>query len=233
MYIKQGFISLSLLACFVSSSPALADAGETGRARLRSDAGTSDVVDMTVAAVDGQPILLSELKATMRMNGKSMAKEADIFSEASLQTLRQIIQERIIKAEAESVGVSVSEQDIDGYQEEVRARTGLPKDQFFAEMSRQGLDLADYRKQIRNQILQARVVSAKIRSKITVTDSDVEKYIAEFPERKPKAGQIRLLEIVIPRTIPQAELEYSRLKTAIETEHKPQEVAKQYFSDLG
>lgn len=236
MNIKQSFISLSLQACTCSillCSGVHADPSSMNRARMRSDVETSDVVDMTVASVDGQPILLSELKATLKQSGKSISKEADIFSEVSLQALHGLVQDRIIRAEAESLGVSVSEQDIDGYQEEVRARSGLPKEEFFAELTRQGLDLTDYRKQIRNQILQSRVVTTKVRNKLTVTDSDVEKYIAEFPERKPRAGQIRLIEIAIPRTIPQAELEYSRLKNAIESGHRPQEVAKQYFSDLG
>ncbi len=246
MVVKHSLIPLVGLALLCShlGAPAdltaQADPADAGRARLNSSASVSspivsspEVVDMIVASVDGQPILLSELRAALKEKGNDLGSEADIFSNDSIRTLKEIVQNRILQAESQSAGIVVSEQDIDAYQEEVRARSGLPRDQFLAEMKRQGLPLDEYRKQIRNQILQARVVSARIRSKLAVTDSDVEKYVKEFPERKPRAGEIRLIEIDIPTTIAEPEGEFNRVKRAIEGGHKPQEVAKQYFSDLG
>lgn len=197
-----------------------------------------EVVDMVVAAIDANPILLSDLNAAMKEKGLGLSSESAIFSNESIKTLRELVQLKIVQIEAESLGITVSDADIESYQEEVRLRSGLSRSAFVDELKRQKLTPENYAKQIRTQLLQTRVVAAHIRSKLTVTDADVERYLQEFPSKRPKAGEMRLQEVVIPfgdaaLSYEAALDEYRKIKQAVDSGRKLEEVAGPYVSGLG
>lgn len=170
-----------------------------------SFAGPQEVVlDSVLASIDGEPVTLTELRRHVATQMYSAQKDFPKPSELTLDSpqLRKLLQDlvlsRLLDKEADAVGISVSNEEIDAYIAEIRRQNNVDEDGFIAILKQQGLTRDEYVLQIKNDILKNRVVSARVRNKINIVDEDVQRYLSERPELAPAPGSIRLQQIRIP-----------------------------------
>jgi peptidyl-prolyl cis-trans isomerase SurA len=145
-----------------------------------------EVVDRVVAIVDDHAILLSDVLREMNLarlqrdlRNLSEAEQQQLFK----QVLEDMIDDQLLVAQAKVKGFEVGDQELqDAVDEAIRAikqRIGS-EELYRAELERQGLTEAEvrdmHREQRRKQILASRVIQSELRSKIAVSDDQVEQF---------------------------------------------------------
>jgi parvulin-like peptidyl-prolyl isomerase len=150
------------------------------------------VIDAVVAAVDDKPITLSDLNTRLAPRRITL-EEAKRDSDAS-RVLDQIILEKLLEEEAKVKRMGVSDAEVDEYMREVM-------------------------QQIKIDILKAKLGSSLARGGTSVSDSEIDGYIAIHPELKNGGKNIKLHNLVISkegRTIEDVKAKLMQVSTALE-----------------
>lgn len=155
------------------------------------------VIDAIVASVDDKPITLSDLNSRLSPRKLSMA-EAGKDAEA-LKVLDQIILEKLLEEEAKAKRLNVGDSDVDDYIREVAQRNNLSMADFEAALAKEGSSMSAYKRQVKLDILKAKLTSSLVRGGVSITDAEVDEYIANHPELKNAGKNLKLHHIVITK----------------------------------
>ncbi len=171
------------------------------------------VVDYIAAVVNGEPILYSEVV--------EYAKENRI---RDLRAARDsLIERKILLTEAKAEGITVSDKEIEAAVEDFIKRNGFRSIEEFEEaLKKEGLTIEDVKEKLREQMLVARLISRSVKSKIKVTDIDVEKYCRKLQEKP-----VREVYYIFTRNRAIAEKAMEALNAGVPFE----KVAKEYSED--
>jgi len=194
--------------------------------------GTEIVIDMVVASVAGKPITLNDVSARLSPPRQVdlVSASRDVEARAMLDT---IILEQLIKAESESRRISVSNDEIDRYIEEVAQRNQLTRDGFEKALEEEGRSLVQYKNQVQTEILKSRIANNYMKGGVTVSSEEIDTYLEERPELKLGGARTRLSQIEISatnRTPEELEARVTEVRSALEREMPFAQVAIQ-FSD--
>lgn len=157
------------------------------------------VVDSVLATVDDRPITLFELGR--RLNPPRKVTLQDVSGDPMMKNaLDALILEHILLAEAERKNVSVGNDEIDQYINEVAARNNLTREAFEKALEKENRKLTEYKNQVKIDILKSKIAGSVIRTSAAVSDQEVEEYIkknqsgatAPLEGKKVKLSQIVL-----------------------------------------
>ena len=154
------------------------------------------VIDAVVATVDDKPITLSELSARLVPPRKLSLAEAAKDAEA-LKALDGLIFEKLIEEEAVTKRITAADSDIEDYLNEVATRNGLSRKDFEKALAAEGRNLADYKQQVRLDILRTRLASAMTRGGVSVGDKEVDEYIDNHPEILQTGESVKIRQVFI------------------------------------
>ncbi len=128
------------------------------------------VVDYIVAVVNGQPILYSELLEYARNN-----KIRDLRAARD-----SLIERKILLTEAEAEGLTVSDKEIARALENFIKSSGFrSRKEFEKALEKEGLTLDDVKEKLKEQLIVAKLIGRNVKSKIHVTDIEIEKVCRE------------------------------------------------------
>jgi len=161
----------------------------------------SELVDKVVAVVNNDIITLSEVEEEAA--GLYMAIAQNNSGESLLQalakaratTLDGLIVRQLIAQKAKEYHVSVSDKEIEDGYEKVLSRSGLSKPAFNKKLEQSGLTEESYKRNIAAQILQGKIVSFVVRSKIIITEQMILDYYDEHYTYRVEEGNYYLLQI--------------------------------------
>jgi len=205
----------SLVAAAPSKSPPL-------------QGGTEVVLDAIVASVDDKPITLTELTARLSPPRKLTLKEASKDQEA-LKTLDSMILERLVELEATAKKISISDAEIEDYINEVANRNSLSRPEFEQALKKEGQTIETYRKQIKFDILRTKLMSSMMRGGVSVSDAEIDDYVASHPELTQAGTALKLSLITITaenRTPEQVQTKVGEVLAALDAGDPFSEVAK-------
>ena len=146
------------------------------------------LVDKVVAVVDSDVITLSELDAEVAQRYQDLLSSSDPADLAQLEDVRQktlesLIDRRLLSRKAQEANITVSDLEIDRAFESQRKRSGMSQAQFLSQMKQAGVSEAVVRDNLRAGILQSKLLSIDVRSKIVITDAMVrESYQKNYVE---------------------------------------------------
>jgi peptidyl-prolyl cis-trans isomerase SurA len=162
--IQQGFrIALSLLA-FVGL------------------AGTAHAViaERVVAVVGDHAILLSDLRQRakplllqIQQRATPGAQRAAAESEVFKQVLERMVDEQLEAQQAERAHITVSNDEIEAGMRNVADREGMTVEQLVREATQIGTTPQEYSSEVRRQILQVKLLQLRVKSRIRITDDEV------------------------------------------------------------
>ena len=163
--------------------------------------GFPELVDKVVAVVNNDVITLSEVEeeaaglymAIARDNTGESLQQA--LAQARNKTLNALIVRKLIAQKAEQFHISVNEREVENGFEKVRARSGLSKPEFIEKLGQSGMNEKNYRENIEAQILQGKVVSFAVQSKIIITEPMILDYYDENYTYRVEKGNYYLLQI--------------------------------------
>ena len=189
--------ALVLASAVLLAWPAGPAAAQTGRG-TRSPGG-----DFIVAVVNTELVTAVEVaqrleraSAEARRSGSALVL-TDALRQQALDTL---IDERVQVTFAREAGQKVDDAEIDRAVANIAAQNQLTVAQLRERLKAEGMEYARFRGNLRDQIQVERVREREVNSRIRISDSDVDAWIADF--RRKAAGEVQLNIAQILVTVP-------------------------------
>jgi peptidyl-prolyl cis-trans isomerase SurA len=142
-----------------------------------------ELIDRIVAVVNSDIITLYDLNRAFKPyeeNIKALRyapdKERETLFQVRKDLLDQLIDSKLADQEIERYQITVSEGDIDKAIERLKETRSFTDEQLREGLSRQGMTMEEYRKEMKEQILRTKLVNREVKSKIVITKEDVKAY---------------------------------------------------------
>ena len=171
---------------------------------------SAEILDRVVATINDRAIMQSELQEAFEIyQHQSGQQTPGMMSErdsAALQrrVLEDLIDKSLIEGFAVKTGIQASEGEIDRAIDEVLARAHISEDELREALKNDDLDYAEYRDQIRDQLIKAKMIQREIRARINITDKQIEEYYLDHPDEFRAEEGVVLRHILFPLPFPPA-----------------------------
>lgn len=155
-------------------------------------------VEGIAAVVNDQPITTLDVRNRMRLIITSAGVQPDeaMLTQIQDQAIRALIEESLQLQQAEEFDLTVDEAEVDAALQDAAARNGSTVDEVAADLRANGIDVETLRQQIRAEIAWQIMVSGRYRSRIRISDQQIETALARQAEAAAQP-QYSLAEIVI------------------------------------
>ena len=171
---------------------------------LVAKAGSAEVIDRIVAVVNDEIITLTELNRLVkpyaeriRTLGYSTDKEHKMLFKVRENVLNRLIDLKLKDQEIKRFGIKISEKDIDQTIERIKEANFYTDEDLRVGLSKDGLTMEEYRERIKEQILRARLVNIKVKSKIVITKEDVKSYYEDHQDKYGGKKKYHLYNVII------------------------------------
>jgi peptidyl-prolyl cis-trans isomerase SurA len=190
----------------------------TGLPPIRFDSGPRSA-DFIVAVVNSEPITNNEVRARMLRFEQQLAQQGSPMPPRP-QLMREVL-ERLITEKAQlqlarDSGVRADEAVVDQAEQTVARQNGVDVPELRRRMVAEGLNVAQYREELRNQILLQRLRDRELDARARVTEQDIDQYLREQQQQGATAalGEINLAHILVavPENAPEAQLAQQQAK---------------------
>lgn len=154
----------------------------------------ANVVDRTVAIVNDDSITLSEINELGKSYFQKLREEtpADRLNEALQQARKtlidKLIDKKLLMQEAKKYNLRVSDEEVEGALQRVIANNKSTTEQFRKEISAMGLSEKQYRENLREQILNSKLINHEVRSKVVITEDQIIDYYARNYQQEGDGG---------------------------------------------
>jgi len=141
------------------------------------------LVDRVVAIVNNDVILLSELNQTLTTISANLDKQGypesqkdQILKKQRSRILEQIIYDKLTDQQVQRHNIKIDDSEVDATIQRIQKINKMSDDALRRSLELDGLSYDDYRKQIKDRMLRARLVNREVKSKIVITDEDIKAY---------------------------------------------------------
>ena len=139
------------------------------------DDGIIAVVDDDVITAKDFQDYMRGLYSQLKIEGRTDAEIQEIMGEYQAKGVNQLVEDRLILAEANRQGMKIRSQAIDERLEEIKKK--YPSSQeFLSEINKEGVTISDIRKKIEDQFKARYLVTKDVRDKIYVNPQEVTEY---------------------------------------------------------
>ena len=208
-------LSLSLLALTLAADPApppAAPASAPTPARV--------VLNRVAATVNGEVVTQQELeqragdewkKANLSPPGPERDRAVALVLRRSFEV---VVAEKLFHAQALQLQIEVSEEQVTAAIEDIKKRNNADDKMLDGMLAEQGMTRAAFREQIRSQLESYNVLSAKVRSKVKLSEEDVKNYYQRHPGEFAGEEERHVRHILVPLAESAAPGEVSRATLA-------------------
>jgi peptidyl-prolyl cis-trans isomerase SurA len=139
-----------------------------------------------VAVVNGEPITSLQLERRRAQIERQLAQQgrAAPAQQIADEALRSLIVERIQLQAAKRFGIEVEPREVDDAIASIAARNGMDRTQLEAALQQDGISWATFQEEIRRKILLQRLQARVTQGSDTVSDAELDHFIAAFPDLK-------------------------------------------------
>lgn len=202
-------------------------------------ANSAILLDKIMAIVNKDVITWSDLYKAMEFEASDEVKamkEEDrrrFFKESESVFLESLIEMRLQLQAAAKLGIFATDDDVKTAIESIKKKYSLTDEEFKDAIGKEGFTIADYRKKLSEQITISRVIQHEVRSKIIVTEGEIDKYIAENKELTKENEGFNISHIFVRKAEDKEKVEkraieiYKRIKAG----ENFSELARQYSED--
>lgn len=169
---------------------------------LGASAATSPVIglDRIVAVVNEDVITSTELERRTRLIKQRIARQNNPLPPEHVlrrQILERMVQEQLQLQLAASRGIRVDDETITGVVSNIASENQMSLEQFRDVLARDGYAFADFRDNIRNEMIITRLQQSQVENSITVTDQEVENQLANMQRRVGRDEEFELAHILV------------------------------------
>lgn len=180
----------------------------------------AELVDRVAAVVNGDVIALSEVEQRAAPELQALERQVDPKKRAELHkkvmdaALEQLISEKLMEKEMDDLGITVTDQEVELGIEDVRKQNNNMDEATFEQALRQeGMTLEGYKDFMRKHLRQLKLVNLKVRSKVKVSDKDLQQAYETWARMQDDAEvHARHILVKVAPDAPQAEVEKAHQK---------------------
>jgi len=171
---------------------------------LTTNSASADVVERVVATVNNQAIFLSDLRGRavpflpQVAEAPTETERASRLKELYEELLTFLIDEKLIRQLADSSGIRVTDADVDNAIENLRLQNNMTEEQFAEALAAQGLGQAQYRKELKRQLVRLKVMNERVRSRVNVTEEEVRARYEQRARGEGNALRFQVSHLVVP-----------------------------------
>jgi peptidyl-prolyl cis-trans isomerase SurA len=136
------------------------------------------VIDRVVAVVNGDVIMMSELQEAIVISRRD-GRGAPDGTELERTTLNRLVDHRLQVQEARREKVEVTEDEVRSVIDDFVKRNGGDREKVEGQLQAQGVTWETLRRELRDQILAQRIRSRRVMRRATVTEAEVDRYLAQ------------------------------------------------------
>lgn len=150
--------------------------------------GFGEVLDRVVATVDGTVITQSELReaveAFQRQAGEAGRSAENPWDRKALERriLEDLVDRKLMDQYASREGITATDQEMEQAVKDVLARANMTREEFLEALRKEGVSYEEYRNQIRDQIIKAKMIHREVRAQIVIKDEEIESYYFGHPD---------------------------------------------------
>jgi parvulin-like peptidyl-prolyl isomerase len=186
------------------------------------NAGKKVVVERVLAIVNDSIILSSELEARMLPMRGEVAQIADPkererrLSKLTSQMLDEMVNEELMVQAAEASKIEVEASEVQAALDEVKANNNLDDAGLAQVLAAQGYTVANYRQEVRRQLLRLRAVNQLVAPKVQITEEDIQARYNQLKRRSEAVSAIALSHILfkLPEHPTEQQLAEAKAKAA-------------------
>lgn len=159
--------------------------------------------DGIIAVVDDEVITARDLQdymrgifSQLRIEGRSDQEIREVMAEYQTKGVKQLIEDRLILAEANRQGMTIRPQAVEARLDEIKGRytaTG----EFIAAINKEGVTISDIRKKIEDQLKAHFVVTKDVRDKIAVNPQEVTAYYTSHLDDFRKRSRLYIQSVFV------------------------------------
>ena len=149
----------------------------------------SQILDRIVAVVNEDIILLSELSEQMapyvqriHQQGFDVDKERQMIFKVREEMLNRLVDEKLTDQEIKRNDIQVDEAEVDSTIERIKKSNSFTDEDLRSFLEQEQKTMEQYRNSIKEQILRARLVNYQVKSKIVITEEEIQAYYDSHPE---------------------------------------------------
>lgn len=160
-------------------------------------------LDRIVAVVNDDAIMHSQLERRVaQARSQLQANNIPMPPEQALerQVLDRMITEQIELQMAENAKLSVDETQLNSTMRGIAQNNGMSLDEFASTLEQQGQTLAEVREQVRRELLIRQVQQSQVASKVTVSDREVDRFLAQAGQNSDVSYHLAQILIAVPQS---------------------------------
>ncbi len=158
------------------------------------------VVEQLLVVINGEPYTLSSLNtyAKTKMGRAFPTGNLDQINATDREVLEQFITDKLLEAEVRESGISISDDDVARYIEQVKKNNRLSDEDLKVALSREGQNLANYKASVKTEMEKSEIIDRQVKRKVNVTDEDVERYYKLNAKKFRGNDRARIRHILLP-----------------------------------
>ena len=185
------------LAAPAASAPA-------GNAAPRAGTASQRQADFIVVVVNSEPITNSEVRTKLLRTEQQFQQQGTPVpprSELLPQLLERMISDKAQLQAAQTSGVKVDDNAVDAAVQTVARQNQLPVEELRRRLKSDGIDYAQFRSEIRDELLISRLRQREVESRVTVSEQDIDAYLRDQEGKtgsaSASAAALNLAEILL------------------------------------
>jgi peptidyl-prolyl cis-trans isomerase SurA len=208
-------LALVLLAA-TTALPAAAQGLRVGpQLNLRPADNQPRAADYIVAIVNSEPVTNNEIRSrTQRFEQQLRQQGATVPPRAQLarEVLERLISEKAQIQLARELGIRVEDAIVDQAEQNVARQNQLDVAELRRRVVAEGLDLAQFRSELRNQILLQRLRDREVESRVKVSEQEIDQFLREQASEANAEMNLAHILIAVPENASEAQLAQLRAK---------------------
>jgi peptidyl-prolyl cis-trans isomerase SurA len=162
------------------------------------------LLDRVLAVVNSEVITRLELDDQVKLAARELTRQGTTLPDRTMlekQLLERMITTRVMAQHARETGVRVDEQQVDRALARIAEQNKFKPDDLEQYLREEGIDIARYREDLRNDIIVARLREREVESRITVSEAEVDRFL-KGQKAEGRNDEFNLLHILV--TLPEA-----------------------------
>ena len=170
---------------------------------------SAKTLSKVAAVVNNQIITTYQLDRTVSLaleqhpNRNQMT--AAEFDQLRTRVLEKLINDKLLEQRIKELELEVSDPELNAAIEDVQRKNNLTREELVQALGAQGLTMASYREQLKNEILRYKLLGREVNYKVMVTSGEVRDYFREHIDEYKVEPKVRLNHIAFPLPIDSSE----------------------------
>ncbi len=173
------------------------------------------LIDRIVAVVNDGVILQSELERAVGISSSQLRERSIAMpTDAVLRTqvLDRLINSRVQTQKAQEAGIRIDDRELNEVLANIAQQNKMSLAQFAEAVRKDGLDFLAVREQIRDEVVISRVRQQEVDSRVSVTDQDVDLFLANPANLDDAEYRLSAILIAVPEGATPEQRELARSK---------------------